>query len=213
MDDELGEYVVQYYDEDESTNWIKKAGKARVNYPNGDVYEGDFDETKKKHGEGRYQWKVPGADELEVEDEEDRPVQFYDGQWFQGYRHGVGLMMYPTGASYSGTWEKGKKHGEGAYKYANGDIYSGSWVNNEKHGAGTYVYADDVQLVGIWVHNKIDSGKWIFKDGTVFVGKFEDNKPLGRGSFAFHNGNKQKGEYVKQGPEQVLRWAGEPIEE
>ena len=42
--DEENEYVVQYVDEEEPQNWISKAGKAKVSYKNGDLYEGDFND-------------------------------------------------------------------------------------------------------------------------------------------------------------------------
>ena len=36
--------------------WISRPGKARVTYPNGNVFEGTFNEEKRKEGQGKYTW-------------------------------------------------------------------------------------------------------------------------------------------------------------
>ena len=44
-------YTVNYLDgEQEEVTWIERAGKARVQYQNGDVYEGTYNDGKQKHG-------------------------------------------------------------------------------------------------------------------------------------------------------------------
>ena len=67
MGDDDASYTVKYLDgEEEEVTWIARAGRARVTYSNGDVYEGDFSADGKKHGQGQYTWAAP-----ETEDEDD----------------------------------------------------------------------------------------------------------------------------------------------
>jgi hypothetical protein len=192
-----------------TAKFVKHAGRAKSVYPNGDVFEGVFNDNKAKHGPGTYTWSTaPGANPWvpEAEDEEgegswpaDRVVA-YTGDYVEGVKEGVGKITFPNGDKYHGQWKSNKIHGEGTYFYANGDIYSGQWENCKKHGEGAYVYkSDDSQLVGSWVNGSITSGKWVFKDGTSWHGSFKNQKPIGRGVFYLPNGNQQDGIWVEEG--------------
>jgi hypothetical protein len=54
------------------------------------------------------------------------------------------------------------------------------------------------QLVGEWKRGVFVTGKWVQWDGTSFEGSFKKNKPLGRGTFLFANGNSIKGEFIEK---------------
>jgi len=203
-EEELEDYAVQYEGEEESSNWIRKGGRAKVTYPNGDVYEGDFSEEKKKHGNGKYTYKLKQSDEDEDEDATNQHT--YEGEWKDGVKSGNGIMIYPDGSKYTGEWANGRRHGQGVYRYCNGDIFSGTWADGGKNGNGVYVYANDVQLVGSWSSDTFSSGKWIFKDGTVYEGEFDNSAPTGDGLFAFASGNAQMGDFIRVGEKQILRW-------
>jgi len=206
----------------EETNWIKRAGKARVTYLNGNVFEGTFDEEKRKQGEGTYTW----SSSAEGEDEEGaapKIVPSYSGNYKNGRKNGIGKMKYPNGDSYHGVWENDKKKGEGTYMYANGDVFSGTWVSDVKEGEGTYEFGvDKSQLVGLWDKGTIVSGTWKFFDGGSFEGRFIDGKPIGKGLYKFANsyGYSQAGEYTSIAPPEdapedakpTLQWRGGVVE-
>lgn len=40
-------------------------------------------------------------------------------------------------------------------------------------------------------------GKWLFPNGVNYEGTFEHNKPKGKGTWAFQNGNTLQGEYIQ----------------
>ncbi len=87
---------------------------------------------------------------------------------------------------YQGYWENNYRHGEGVFTYANGDVYSGWFRFGNKEGTGTYYSAaTNMKLTGEWKENKIVSGNWELANGTLFQGKFNDNKPNGVGSWLF----------------------------
>ena len=203
-DDEENPYTVEYLDEPDAgpvePAWIKRAGKAKVVYSNGNTYEGQFSEDKLKEGEGTYTWSTNAEDE---EDEEGPPktTAQYSGQYRNGKRHGKGKMTFPNGDTYTGEWENNKMNGEGTYIYktdkGDADVFSGTWVADVKQGEGTYEFGvDKSQLVGTWEAGSIVAGTWRFPDGGCYEGKFENGKPAGEGSFKHANGYTQPGTFV-----------------
>ena len=80
--------------------------------------------------------------------------------------------------------------------YVNQDVYSGNWKDGEKHGQGTYVFFETgMKFVGKWNNGQISQGEWKYPNGTKFTGKFDNNKPKGKGKWQFENGNVVEGEY------------------
>ena len=104
--------------------------RARAEYPNGDVYVGEFDEAGNKHGRGVYTYHVPAVREDPADPDSEIKVEAtsysYDGEWVDNERSGVGKMVYANGDTYHGQWEHGQRHGQGSYVKANGDMYR--WV-------------------------------------------------------------------------------------
>lgn len=207
---EDAQYQVEY-DNEEPTDWLSKPGKCKVTYPNGNVFEGTYDDEKKKQGNGKYSWSVADADE----DEGIKITPIYSGGYKDGKKDGLGKMVYPNGDKYHGMWEKNKKHGEGTYIYASGDIYSGTWEADIKQGVGSYEFGvDGSQLIGNWDKGNFVEGKWQFKDGGYYEGIFKDGKPTDKGSFKFANGSSLSGTFTENktivGGEEVTEkvWKG-----
>lgn len=97
----------------------------------------------------------------------------------------------------AGFFDGDRFHGDGTYLHAGGDAYSGAWARGTKQGEGTFlVGADGSQLTGTWMRGALVAGKWVWADGTVWLGTFRDSRPLGRGLFVFPSGLQQEGEYV-----------------
>ena len=49
-------------------------------------------------------------------------------------------MLYTNGEKYEGEFFEGNKHGKGKYHYIKGELYIGNWYKNVKHGQGQYFY-------------------------------------------------------------------------
>ena len=103
MDDEENQIKVEYIDlpegaEEEVTNWIRRAGKARITYPNGDIFEGYYDEEKVKQGKGIYTWMGPTSEDDETLIEKAR----FEGIYLNGLKTGFGKFKYPNGDLYEG---------------------------------------------------------------------------------------------------------------
>lgn len=156
----------------------------------GDCYEGFYEENK-KHGFGRMTYTSKSGAGEEEEAEEGEEAKGREGS-FVGYFAAGKRGCRATDAA--GECEK-----DGTFTYHNGDMYVGEWCDGKKHGKGTYTYAkDSTKLVGEWVAGKIVSGKWIFPNGVYYTGRFQFNKPNGKGVWIFPNGNQLTGEYAQK---------------
>ena len=46
----------------------------------------------------------------------------------------MGRLTWPDGSFYNGQWKNGVRHGVGEYHLTDGMIFKGQWVNDMKHG-------------------------------------------------------------------------------
>lgn len=197
-EEEVVEYQIEYLDEEEETEpqkYVTKDGKAKVTYPNGDIFTGSF-VNNLKNGEGSYVYNETKAK--------------YCGMWKDGMKEGTGKFEYPDGSLYQGNWSENKRNGKGSYYFPNGDVYCGNWKDGIKHDFGTYIYSiDGSQLTGNWEMGKYREGEWSMGEGeTVFEGKFnEDGQPAGKGSMSFQISNELK--HVEHGCFNEGSWIAE----
>lgn len=57
------------------------------------------------------------------------PNNWYDGEWFEGTRHGFGIRRYLSGTVYEGMWANGVRNGEGSVSWNNNDVNKNSSNN------------------------------------------------------------------------------------
>lgn len=171
----------------------------------GDTYEGQYEENR-KHGFGTITYKSGGGGEDEEEAADDAAEGAaprggsYVGHYTMGLR-GSAAAAAPPGeeAAAAAAAAAASESSEGTFTYVNGDSYCGQWQAGKKHGKGTYSFAKDgTRLEGHWEGGKITSGRWVFPNGTFYVGRFRYNKPFGKGIWVFANGNQLTGEYLQK---------------
>ncbi|XP_023937148.2 uncharacterized protein LOC112045266 [Bicyclus anynana] len=113
-----------------------------------------------------------------------------------------GFFQHDTGDKYEGFFEAKKKdrivkmHGTGTYTTAEGDIYSGTW-EADRLGANEEVsitFKDGSKYVGHfddWSYN--GQGKYIYPDDSVLMGNFIGNIPVGDLTLVDPNGHEWVG--------------------
>ena len=73
----------------------------------------------------------------------------YFGNIVDGWRHGKGTYLYPSGDVYSGDWVFNVRSGWGVYIVAaTGEKYEGQWRNGFRHGLGTQACASGFRYFG-----------------------------------------------------------------
>jgi hypothetical protein len=90
-----------------------------MNYPNGDMYEGEWrDEMREGFGVQRYS-----------------KGDVFEGEWLMDKMHGKGILLHSDGSVYEGIWEHGQKlEGHGVFKYANGNVaVRSNYSINDRH--------------------------------------------------------------------------------
>ena len=84
----------------------------------------------------------------------------YLGEFHNGRRHGVGMMLFDDQTCYEGEWEGGRPNGHGVEKYPNGAIFTGQFCDDARHGLGTYIASDgDRVYAGHWQHGEWDGSQ------------------------------------------------------
>ncbi|XP_069491752.1 radial spoke head 1 homolog [Ambystoma mexicanum] len=186
----LGEY------EGERNEAGERHGHGRARLPNGDTYEGQY-ENGKRSGQGTYRFKNGSR---------------YIGEYLENKKQGQGAFMYPDGSKYEGDWVDDQRHGHGVYLYPNGDSYNGAWLSHLRHGQGVYTYAlTGSKYVGTWVNGKQEDFGELVHSNHRYQGKFTNNNPLGPGKYIFDIGCEQHGEYLQVEPEKEEEEEEEPL--
>lgn len=97
----------------------------------------------KRHGQGEFYEHIGNGD----------LVKRYSGEFFEGHRHGKGMLFGKNGALYDGDWAENMRHGEGKQVYSNGDIYEGSWAEGKREGFGRLTKSNGDIFEGNWLND------------------------------------------------------------
>jgi len=195
-----------YYGTRDKENRMHGSGK--LDDGKGNVYDGSFVQGN-KHGYGTMSWKAG---------------HYYKGAWSQNRRHGEGMFFSATtGDCYEGTCVQDEAHGRGMMTYSNGDVYTGQWEHDQRCGPGKLIIKDSGsiyegnfksnkqdgfgkfisgtssdQYIGFWSRDCMEgTGKYVYRNGTVYEGEFKANMKHGKGQTIGFNGTLYKGEYCE----------------
>eukprot|EP00425_Heterocapsa_triquetra_P009521 CAMPEP_0195132914 /NCGR_PEP_ID=MMETSP0448-20130528/147803_1 /TAXON_ID=66468 /ORGANISM="Heterocapsa triquestra, Strain CCMP 448" /LENGTH=1116 /DNA_ID=CAMNT_0040170945 /DNA_START=169 /DNA_END=3519 /DNA_ORIENTATION=- len=115
---------------------IDSINMKRFELSNGDVYEGDMDDSNQRQGHGMYTYAGGQA-----------TYKQYSGQWLDNKKHGFGTLIFRDGSAYVGQWKASKRHGIGVY-FGYGEHgasgpgampmyrYEGEWAADQQSGIG-----------------------------------------------------------------------------
>ncbi|KAH8095343.1 hypothetical protein JL720_2638 [Aureococcus anophagefferens] len=191
-----------------------RRGKARVRYPNGDVFDGWFARGL-RDGLGVFEEALTSA----------LTGHTFDGDWKRGLRHGSGTFTSGDGAfSYCGQWRLGRRCGEGTATLRGKVSYAGRWRDDAfhgdgalvdharnayrgefedglKHGVGEQTYADGAVYKGEWFRGERHGvGHLVKRDGETFAGSWVAGRPHGEGTLTRPDGTSHAGGFVRGAP-------------
>lgn len=100
-------------------------GTGKLDFPNGDEYNGDFTQGK-PHGKGKFTQQNSGCQQQTV----------YDGNWDRGIRSGPGKLTKGNKLVYEGEFKDNKFDGKGKQFLSDGAFYEGLFSKGLFHGDG-----------------------------------------------------------------------------
>ena len=159
-----------------------KANKVVINYPNGDIYEGDLTNmTQAKNADKSVAQEEDGKDKRTVDvtrhglregygrflarDTGNHRNYEYVGDWLDNKRDGQGRCYFYNGDLYQGQWKNGKRNGHGTCFMQNGERYVGMYQDDMKHGQGTLWAAAGTKYVGGFKNDQKDGEGQMFSPG------------------------------------------------
>ena len=91
---------------------------------------------------------------------------YYDNKGFFGTYSttGMGRYIFPNGTIYEGEFVNGYFHGVGSITWNDGSYYHGDWQENQRSGVGVLYYNayDDIEYVGNW-ESSLFNGEGIYR--------------------------------------------------
>ena len=151
---------------------------ARVFLPNGDIYEGEMNNSC-FNGKGKL---ISAKGEI------------YEGDFINGEKNGKGKIIFEDKTEYEGLFDKGEFK-KGKMKWPNGYEYNGDFSGAKLCGFGTLSSPSGEFYEGNFVNNMFNGkGKYIFENGDSYEGDFQYGLRKGKGVYnALHkyeyNGN------------------------
>lgn len=161
----------------------KFVGDAKIEYADGTIFKGFFQQGKLVRGNVTYKNGV-----------------FYEGEFSNSAMNpgGVGVMSYPNGMKVIGKFSDGKTIEAVTVKYSDGRLFEGIFDINtlQPDGFGTMTQKDGTKIQATYFQGKI-SGKGIlnFSNGDFYEGDFFDNQRTGKGVYKWKNGKTYKGNF------------------
>lgn len=99
----------------------------------------------------------------------------YEGQWYNNYMHGLGVLNIPSEGRYEGEFAFSQKSGTGTFTWDDGAVYIGEWKDDQMEGQGTYTSPDNVKYTGTFEENRFKSGDCAFANTTgTYVAKYKE---------------------------------------
>lgn len=160
-------------------------GKASFTFPDGKVYEGDF-ENDLPNGVGCMTF--PNGDT-------------YDGHWKNGKMEGHGTYRFfdlrrdRFNGYYEGFFSDSQFDGWGKREYANKAKYCGRWQHGKKTGEGQLLFATGDSFSGIWEEDVLKEGLVSFADGSTYNGHLKDYRFMGFGTYMRPDGTILQGKW------------------
>ena len=73
----------------------------------------------------------------------------YEGEYFEGKKHGHGILRFGDGSKYDGDFQYNDIHCKGTYTWPDGKEYNGEWKYNKQDGQGKFT-KNGITRFGLW---------------------------------------------------------------
>ena len=191
-----------------------KHGKGILIFPNGEKYDGTWNEDNLTHGilydekgekiyDGEWEkGEYSGKGKLTPRKGEFSGYTI-DGHFKMGKANGFATFYKPDSSKeYEGYWKDGRYDGNGTLTfYLNGKkSYEGEFKNGQPDGKGVYYENGQIAQEGEFKNSKLNGYGKQYKNGKKeYEGYFTDNLPNGQGIKYYENGKKEYEGYFSNG--------------
>ena len=152
-----------------------------IEFKNGNIYFGNWNDNLKMEGFGKYYLK------------EDNVLA--EGIWNNGDLQ-YARVFIPNGDIYEGEMKDSKFNGKGKLTYLNGDLYEGEFLDGEKNGNGKLIFEDKTEYEGPFEKGEFrGKGKMKWKNGYEYEGDFNGSKLSGFGTLTNYTGDTYEGNF------------------
>ena len=158
---------------------------APVEFENGNIYNGNWNESIEMEGYGKYYLKEEKV--------------LVEGIWEKGQLK-YARIFYPNDEFYEGEMANSSYNGKGKLISENKDVYIGDFIDGEKNGEGKLIFNDDeTEYNGKFLKGNLTGyGNMKWKSGIEYEGNFNDNFFDGKGVLSDkHTGDKYEGNFDK----------------
>ena len=181
IDDETKNYIQQNVFNKEQyapTNDTISYEMVPVEFKNGNIYEGNWNEKLEMHGYGKYLLKNDKV--------------FVEGYWDKGILK-KGRIFLQNGDIYEGDIENNEYNGKGKYyDKVEDSIYEGSFIKGERNKNGVIIFHDGSIYEGDLIDDDVPNGKGKFKwidssnqknDSPINYFNFSRNTPFNNDNY------------------------------
>ena len=179
-----------------------------IEFNNGNVYKGGWNENLKMEGQGKYYLKEDGvlAEGLWKEGNlvyarvfigKEDSFDIYEGEMKNSSFYGKGKLILSNGVIYEGDFIDGEKTGNGKIIFEDKTLYEGGVEKGDLNGKGKMIWTNGYEYEGDFEFNKL-CGNGILKspNGEIYEGEFKNNLFNGYGKYTFKNGNTYEGQFL-----------------
>jgi hypothetical protein len=160
-----------------------KEVKGTLTYKNGDKFEGDYFLNGKPDYKGKFTYNNG---------------DFYEGSVSNGKPNGEGNLTFSSGSKFEGKFKNGIPIEKGKLTITNGNVFQGHIDRNGvPNGEGTMYYSSTGnKFIGTFKDAEYyGKGKLIYANGDEYEGYFKDTYPNGIGKMKYMNGDEYEGEF------------------
>ena len=180
-----------------------------VEFKNGNIYQGGWNDGLKMEGQGKYYikggiiyvegiWKNGDLIYARIFSNcSEDSFDVYEGEIKNSNYNGKGKLIESNGKIYEGEFIDGAKKGKGIITFNDGAIYEGQVENDELKGEGKMIWTNGYEYEGGFDGNKLEGkGKLKGPNNEIYEGDFSNNLFSGKGIYTFQNGNIYDGQFV-----------------
>ncbi len=174
-----------------------------IEFPEGNIYEGQWNENFEMDGYGKYflkEEKVLAEGIWEKGELKQARIfypngEFYEGEMANSTYHGKGKLINENKDIFVGEFLDGEKYGEGKINFSDGCVYTGNFMKNNFNGYGDLEVDQNLKYRGNFVDNYMEGKGVLSNEEEKYEGDFEKNLFHGKGIYTYANGDVYDGEF------------------